>query len=83
MLRDPNSILRMMDVADIVEPATIRIELYNVASESNRVAWMYARSRIRYGLDEVADFKYSRRKKLNRGRKGCRGCENKLNGALK
>jgi hypothetical protein len=69
MLRDPKSIFRMMDGAYIIEPATIRFELYNVASDSDRVAWMYARSRIRYGLDEVADFKYSRRKKLNRGAK--------------
>jgi hypothetical protein len=69
MLRDPNSILKMMDGAYIVEPATIRFELYNVASESNRVAWMYARSRIRFVLDEVAEFKYSRRKNSTGGEK--------------
>ena len=83
MLRNPNSILRIKDVADIVQPATITFELYNAASNSDRVASMYARSRIRYDLDKVAEFKYSRRKELNRGRKGCRGCENKLNGVLK
>ena len=83
MLRDPMSIFRMMDGAYIVEPATIIFELFNVTSNSDRVAWMYARSRIRYDLDKVAEFKYSRRKELNRGRKGCRGCENKLNGVLK
>jgi hypothetical protein len=83
MLRDPKSILRMMDGAYIVQPATIIFELFNVTSNSDRVAWMYARSRIRYDLDKVAEFKYSRRKELNRGREGCRGCENKLNGVLK
>ena len=83
MLGDPKSILRMMDGAYIVEPATIIFELYNAASNSDRVAWMYASSRIRYDLDEVAEFKYSQRKGLNRGRKGCLGCENKLNGVLK
>ena len=57
MLRDPNSILRIKYVADIVQPATIAFELYNAASNSDRVAWMYARSRIRYDLDEVAEFK--------------------------
>jgi hypothetical protein len=30
----------------------------------------------------LPQFKYSRRKELYRGRKGCLGCENKLNGVL-
>ena len=57
----------MVHRADVVEPVAVRFELNYVASNSHRVAWVYARSRIRYGLHEVADFKHSRRKVLNRG----------------
>ena len=38
MLRDPKSIFRMKDGADIVQPATITFELYIAVSKSERVA---------------------------------------------
>ena len=82
MLRDPESILRMVHRADIVDPAAVQFELSNCANNSNRVPWVYPRCRIRYGLHEVADFKHSGRKQLKRRRQGCRGCEYIMSGDI-
>ena len=57
-------------------------ELNNGASNSDRVAWVYARSRIRYGLHDITDLKHSGRKQLKRRRQGCRGCEYIMSGEI-
>ena len=62
-----------------VEPSAVRFELYNGASDSDRVAWMYASIRIRYGMHDITNFKYSGRKEFNRVRPSFRSCENKMN----
>ena len=82
MLRDPESILRMVHRADIVDPAALQFELSNCANNSNRVPWVYPRCRIRNRLHEVADFKHSGRKQLKRRRQGCRGCEYIMSGEI-
>ena len=64
MLRDPKSISRIMNRANIVKPPPFDFELYDSASNSDRVSRMYARSRVRYGMHDLADFEYSRRKEL-------------------
>ena len=48
MLRDPDMISFVVHRADVVHLAAVQFELNNVAGNSDRVAWMYARSRIRY-----------------------------------
>ena len=48
------------------------------ASNSDRVAWMYASIRIRYGKHDITDFKFSGRKELNRVRPSFRSCESKI-----
>ena len=67
MLRDPKSISRIMNRANIVTPTAFDFELYNRASNSDRVSRMYARSRVRYGMHDLADFEYSRTKEFYRG----------------